>query len=381
MKIAIVCDDLTQFGGAERVMLAVSDMWPDAPVYTCFASDKWASIFREKGRKLKTSFMQKIPFAEKLDRYLFPFFFHAVAYQSFDFSEYDLVFSLSSRFAHLVITKPGTKHICYMHSPGRMFWEPFEYFQRESFWGLSLLKFLSKYFLAVPLSIMRVLDFTSAQRVDHFIANSLSSKKRIKKYYKKDAEIIYPFPSFDLRSVKNSGSLEEIEKLTARKDYFFLITRLAPWKKIDVAIDSCEKLKMKLMISGDGPDFSRLKNLAGEFTTLLGHANDNEKAILYKNCRALIVTQQEDFGMVAVEALAFGKPIIAFGKGGVLEIVQPGKTGEFFYEQTSASLQSVLEKFDSAKYNPQDCMESVKKFSRELFKEKVENMVKNALEK
>lgn len=366
MKIAIVCDDLTQFGGAEKVMLAVSEIWSQAPVYTCFASKKWQKLLREKNINLRTSFMQKIPFVSVFNRYFSPFLLHFMAYQSFNFSEFDVVLSLSSRFAHHIHIKTHTAHVCYMHSPGRMFWESLDYFQNETYGLLKYVKKLAPYFLAMPTSLSRLMDYFAGQRVDYFIANSVTSQKRIEKYYRRTSEIINPFPSVE--KLNSEAQLVGSEK---EDGYFFIITRLAPWKKLDIAIKACEKLKVNLKISGAGPDASRLKEYAGPHTELLGHADDSKKVTLYKNCKALIVTQLEDFGMVALEAMSFGKPVIAFGKGGALETIVPGKTGEFFYEQTPESLQRVLEKFDPSKYNPQGCVERAKLFSKEEFSRKL----------
>jgi glycosyltransferase involved in cell wall biosynthesis len=250
MKLAIVCDDLIQFGGAERVLMAALEVWKDAPLYTTVVSEEWRKVCREKNIELHTSFMQKIPFAVKLNRYLAPFFLHIVAFQSFDFSSYDLVLSFSSRFAHHVITKPQTKHICYMHSPGRMFWEPFNYFQNESYGILNPIKKLSVFILSFPLSIIRVLDYFASKKVDFFISNSVTAQKRIKKYYDIESKIIYPFVHLENLSKQTTCSKDN----KINEGYFLIITRLVSWKKVELAIKACEELGVNLKIIGEGPD-------------------------------------------------------------------------------------------------------------------------------
>lgn len=357
MKLAIVCDDLIQFGGAEKIVEELSDMYPDAPIYTSVASKVWLERFSKKGRVIKTSFLQKFPLAVKLNRYYSAFILHTLAFESFDFSEFDVVISSSSRFAHHIITKPTTKHICYMHSPGRMFWEPDDYFENEKFGFLKPLKKLSKLFLKKPLCYLRIVDFNAAQKVDVFIANSQSTKEKIKKYYRRESEVIHPFinyKDFENASPKDNG-------------YFLVVTRLAPWKKVDIAVEACNALELPLKVYGEGPDFERLKSLASSTIEILGNLNDEDKIDIMRNCKALIVTQKEDFGIVPLEVMACGKPVIAYRVGGVLESVVEGKTGEFFDQQTSDSLSKVLKEFDPIKYNVQDCKGGVLRFRKEVF--------------
>jgi glycosyltransferase involved in cell wall biosynthesis len=365
MKIALVCDDLIQFGGAEKVVLAVCEIWKDAPLYTSVASKNWIKICKEKDIDLRTSFMQKVPFSVQLNRYLAPFMLHTLAFQNFDLSGYDVVLSMSSRFAHHVITGPGTTHICYMHSPGRMFWEPFGYFENESYGLLKVIRKLALPFLAPPLSVLRIVDWISSKRIDRIISNSETTRVRIKKYYARDSEIIHPFADL------------EVGGEPAKGDYFLVISRLLAWKKIDIAIEACKALDVKLKIIGEGPDKKRLLNIGQGKVEFLGHVDDERKFGLLKGCKALINTQLEDFGIVPLEAMTCGRPVIAYGKGGVLETVIPGKTGEFFYEQTSESLKNKLEIFDSSKYNAQDCRNRASEFSKEKFKAKIKNYVDN----
>ena len=365
MKLAIVCDDLIQKGGAEKVLEAVSDIFPEAPIYTSVASGEWLGKFEEKSRVVKTSFLQKFPFSVKLNRYYSPFLLHILAFESFDFSEYDVVLSLSSRYAHFIITKPGTKHICYMHSPGRMFWEPFDYFESESFGILKPLKFLADIFLKLPLSYIRMADLNASKKVDVFLANSLTSQKRIKKYYRRDSEILYPFIDFE--------KFKEVSPVSG--SYYLVITRLSPWKKVDIAINACENLGESLKIIGEGPDLQRLKSLSDQHTEFLGYVSEGEIIEIIRNCKAVIITQKEDFGIVPLEAMACGKPVIAFGVGGATETVLQNETGEFFEKQKPYSLEKILAEFNLGKYDPVSCKNRARDFDRKIFESEIKRFV------
>ncbi len=382
MKLAIVCDDLIQNGGAEKVLEAISDAYPDSPIYTSIVSNKWLEKFKNKKRVVKTSFLQKFPLSSRLYRYYSPFLLHVLAFESFDFSDFDIVLSCSSRYAHFISTKPETKHICYMHSPGRMFWEPFDYFENEKYGILQPLKSVSSYFLKLPLSYLRIADFNASKRVDLFITNSRYSQNRIRKYYGKDSEIVYPF--FDIENIKDNlnGNIKKNivedkykDKDTDKDSYFLILTRLLPWKKVDVAIESCNRLNLSLKIIGDGPDMKRLKSLGGTTVKFLGPVSDEEKIDLLKGCEALIVTQREDFGIVPLEAMICGKPVIAFSGGGVKETVVKDKTGVFFDKQNSDVLESVLRDFDPSLYLPRDCISRAKEFDKSIFLDKLRKLI------
>ncbi len=360
MKIALVFDDLIQFGGAERLLLAVHELWPSAPIYTSYASNEWLKKCKKEGIILKTSFMQYLPFKEKLNKIYAPLLFYCLAFEGFNFDEYDIVLSVSSRFAHGVITKPKTTHICYMNTPGRMFWDPAEYFKSTN----KLLAFLIQPFL----SHLRIWDYTAAQRVDYFIANSNTPRERIKKYYGKEAAVIYPF--VDNIYLKKPTS-------TQKGDYYLIISRLVPWKRIDVAIEAFNRLKIPLKIIGSGSDFSRLKNLANNNIEFLGHLSEEQKIKYISGCVALMQPQNEDFGITPLEAMALGKPVVAYGFGGVLETVIQGVTGEFFYNQTPDYIIKIILSFDDTKYNTDSCRNQASKFTKEKFKNEIRSFVNN----
>lgn len=356
MKMCFVTDDLIQRGGQEKLVMDMCSFYPDPVLYTTAASKYWQKECKKSGIKLVTSFMQRLPFTKVLNRMYSVFLLHSIALERFNFDRYDLVVSISARYAHQIITKPKTLHVCYMNSPGRMFWESHNYFKNEKF------RFLQS-FLSYPLNYMRILDSVAAHRVDYFIANARTPQARIKKYYKKDSKIIYPGVGIKnlplgIRSYENGG-------------YFLVISRLVSWKRIEIAIMACNELGLELKIIGEGPDKKRLQNYAGPKVEFLGYAQDEIKEKILLGCRGLINTQEEDFGIVPIEAAALGKPVIAFGAGGALETVVAGVTGEFFDEQSVKSLRNVLGDFDETKYNIEACRSHAEKFSMDNFEAKI----------
>lgn len=357
MKIAIVCDDLIQNGGSEKIFEAVSEMWPKAVIFTSVVSKEWLKKLNDRGFEVKTSFIQKLPFASKLNRYYSLFFLHIIAFESFDFSNYDLVFSISSRYAHFVITKPATKHVCYLNSPGRMFWEPFDYFEKETFGLLKLFMGFGKKFVMPFLSAIRIADYAAMHRVDVIISNSITTQGRLKKYFGINSQIVNPYvetPNFDLPKTS--------------EDFYLVLTRLVSWKRVDLAIAACSSLNKKLKIVGTGPDNLRLKSMAGDNVEFMGFLDSDQKWSLLRSCKALINTQKEDFGIVPLEAMWAGKPVIAYGLGGALETVVQGKTGIFFDEQTPEVLEKAILELEGTTFDPTVCRERARDFSKDKFK-------------
>lgn len=362
MKVALVHDDLIQFGGAEKVFLGLIDVCKkeDITVYTSIISKEWRNYFSQRGITVKTSFMQNLPFGEKLNRVYSVFFLHVLAFESFDLSDFKLVVSSSSRFAHAVITRPETVHICYMHTPARVWWNEPTYFSHEKTKSFSPL-------LKPVLSLFRIWDLVAVSRVDYFLCNSENIKNKIMKYFNKEAKIIRPF--FEIP--KNLNTQKPFDF-----DYYLVVTRLLPWKRVDVAVQAANNLKFKLVVVGVGPALSELKKQAGENVIFEGHATEERKNQLINHSRALIVTQEEDFGIAIIEALSFGKPVIAYSKGGSLEIIKEGISGNFFKNQNAESLAETISNFRPEMYNSETIRQEGKLYTKEEFIEKITDLVK-----
>lgn len=335
MRVALVHDDLVQWGGAERVLLAISEIYPDAPIYTSVYNEDNKSLSRQFGsRKIVTSFLQKVPGWKKLYRELLPFY--PLAFEQFDFSEFDLVISHTTRFAKSVITKPHTLHICYCHTPPRFLWR----FSGYKDYGVG----------EILMSNLRVYDVISARRVDFFLAGSENAKRRIEKVYGLGSKVVHPFVD-----LTRFGGIERFDG-----GYFVVMGRPNKYKRFDLAVGACKKASVSLkVIDGEFDDIMVTQILAG--------------------CRALIVPGIEDFGLASLEAQALGKPVIAFKEGGVLETVIPGRTGIFFEEQTEESLYNTILQLGSSRIAPQDCINNAALFSKEKFIQKFKQSVDNLL--
>lgn len=359
MKIALVYDRVNKWGGAERVLLALHKLFPDAPLYTSVYDKKkasWVSVFN-----VKTSFLQNFPFAMRHELYapLMP-----LAFESFNFDEFDLVISVTSEAAKGIITKPSTKHICYCLTPTRYLWSGYDEYFKNPF-----LKFLSKPIIAY----LKFWDKIASQRPDAYIAISKEVQARISKYYGRESIVVYP-PVEAFSSLASSVQLKnkklDANLLDAERSYFLIVSRLVPYKKIDLAIKVFNKLKLPLKIIGTGSEMERLKAMANPNIEFLGYLTDKELVEYYSGCRGLIFPGHEDFGLTILEAQSFGKPVIAFMDGGALETIINGKTGIFFDKQTVESLEKAIRQFNNMKFEPKDCMENAQKFNFEIFKEK-----------
>lgn len=348
---------------------ALREIFPKAPVYTLIYDKKIIEKYF-KGAEIRASFLQKIPFAKKYYRF-FPLLMPA-AIEQFDLSYYDLVVSDSSSFAKGIITKPRTKHICYCHTPTRFAWDDCQKYADE--FGYYP-KFLKK-IIPIGVNYIRIWDSLAANRADYFIANSKFVASRIKKYYNKNAEIIHP-PVNVLKiqnEIKNCGIQESGEE-----KYFLAFSRMLPNKRLDLVIDSFNKSGLALKIAGAGPLFRELKNRAKSNIEFLGFIPEENLPELYKNARAFIHPQIEDFGITALEAAAAGAPAIAFKEGGALETVIKEKTGVFFNEQTPDCLSKAVERFLEIEswFNPEEIMEYARMFDKETFKEKIRKFIEN----
>jgi glycosyltransferase involved in cell wall biosynthesis len=360
MKIALVHDYLVQYGGAERVLECFTELFPYAPIYTLvYNKDLMHGVF--EGRDIRTSFIQKLPFSKSSHR-IFPQFM-PMAIEQFDFSAYDIVLSDSSSFAKGIVTGPETLHVCYMHTPMRYAWDDCQKYTSDfSFPNLI------KKFVPFAMNYIRVWDRVSAERVDRFISNSNFVAKRIKKYYKKESTVIHPPVNVDKFHISEK-----------RGDYFLIVGRMLAYKKNDIAIKAFNKLGLKLKVIGRGPELNRLKKMAGENIEFLGRISDEELAEYYANCRAFLFPQEEDFGIVAIEAMASGRPIIAFNGGDIPEHMENGKMGIFFNKQTPEAIIEAVEKFKDSDYDPEYIRSKVLKFDKEKFKTRIMEYVEREL--
>ncbi|HEU5382604.1 MAG TPA: glycosyltransferase [Ktedonobacteraceae bacterium] len=353
MKVALVHDYLNQMGGAERVVLALHELFPDAPLYTSIYDPKRVDSAFQK-IDIRTSFMQKFPFVMKHHQPYLPFY--PFAMEGLDLRGYDLVLSSSSAFGKGVIVKPETVHICYCHTPMRWCWNYQDYVEREQLGGMArrMLPFL--------ITWLRVWDQTSAARVDHFIANSPVVAERIQKYYRREAQVIPP-------PVEASRFL--FDPANQPGDYFLVLSRLAPYKRVDLAIQACNRLQLPLVVIGKGRAAKQLRAMAGPTVRFLGGLSDNEVLEYLAHCRAFLFPGDEDFGITPLEAQSSGRPVIAYGAGGALASVVEGVTGTFFYEQTVESLTNTLASFDERRYDPATIRNHALDFDKPRFQRRI----------
>lgn len=362
MKIALVHDYLVQYGGAERVLEVFCELYPEAPIHTLVYDSKLMhGTF--SGKNIKTSFLQRIPFSRTNHRIFPPLM--PMAIESFDFSQYDLVLSDSSSFAKSIITRPETLHICYMHTPMRFAWDDCQKYTRE-FYFPSLIKKLTPFFM----NYIRVWDRLSAERPDRIIANSRFIAKRIKKYYKRDSVVINPPVNIHYFSIS-----EQID------NYFLLVGRLMSYKKFDIVIEAFNRLSLPLKILGRGPELENLKKMAQPNVEFLGRVSEEELKNYYSCCQAFIFPQEEDFGITAIEAMASGRPVIAYRGGDIPEHMVEGESGVYFDKQTPEAIIEAVKKFQKYNFNPQKIRENVMKFDKEIFKEKIREYVEGEYKK
>ncbi len=362
MKIALVHDYLVQYGGAERVLEAFTELFPYAPIYTLvYDPEAMHGIFANK--RIYTSFLQRLPFSRKRHRFFPPLM--PLAIEEFDFSQYDIVLSDSSSYAKGILTRPETLHISYMHTPMRYAWDDCQKYT-EDFGFPKMIKRLVPYFM----NPIRLWDRASADRVDRYLANSRFVAKRIKKYYQKDALVVHPPVNVERFY---------IAKKEDRKKYFLMVGRLIAYKRHDIAIKACNELGLPLKIIGRGPEMKRLRKLAGPTIEFLGRVPEEELPKYYAECRGFIFPQEEDFGIVAIEAMAAGRPLVAFRGGDIVEHMEEGMGGKFFDEQSVASLRQALSSFDEHLYDPERIHRRALAFDKEKFKATIQAYVEEAL--
>jgi glycosyltransferase involved in cell wall biosynthesis len=342
MKVAIVYDWVNRNrGGAEKVLLALNQIWPKAPLYTSVYNSKtvqWADKFPE----VKTSFVNSLPVSKRQAFWYYPLII--IGFEQFDFDEFDLVISVTTGPAKAIITKPETKHICYCLTPPRGIYNK----------------------RSLGLNLLQKQDFIIGQRPDMYVATCNNVAERIKKHYDRNSKVVYPGINL------NKFNLNPNQK---SKDYYLIVSRLVPYKKVGLAVRAFNQLGWPLKIVGKGRAELKLKLSSGKNIQFLGDVSDQELVKLYQECKAVIFPQEEDFGLVPIEAQACGRPVIAFKSGGALETIIPGKTGEFFSPQTTNALIKKLKSVNPKSYSPKACRQNAENFSVKKFKKDFYNLI------
>ncbi|PJC76065.1 glycosyltransferase family 4 protein [Candidatus Shapirobacteria bacterium CG_4_8_14_3_um_filter_39_11] len=369
MKVALVYDRVNKWGGAERVLLALHEIWSQAPLFTSVYNSKtagWAKVFP----KIIPSFLQKFPWAKTSHEIFSPLM--PIAFESLDLSGYYLIISVTSEAAKGVLTSPHQLHLCYCLTPTRYLWSGYDdYFKTEKSRRLSRLL----------ISYLRKWDKIAGQRPDGYVAISKTVQSRIKNYYHRESEVIYPpidTDKFEIRNPKSESNTKYLPcsprgvagrqagKILNTK-YFFVVSRLVKYKKVDLVIETFNRLGWNLKIAGTGRETNSLKTKAKNNIEFLGQLTDQQLLSYYQNCEAVIFPQEEDFGIVPLEAQACGKPVVAYRAGGAVETLIENRTGLFFDKQTVESLAAKLQSFKAAGYKAEDCREQAEKFCKEKF--------------
>jgi glycosyltransferase involved in cell wall biosynthesis len=366
-KVAIVHDFLVAYGGAERVLQSLAALYPEAPIYTLLADVKLVEE-RFPGREIRTSWLGKLPrFIQKRYRLFLPFF--PAAIESLDLREFDLVISSSGAWSKGIITRLNTTHIAYLHSPMRYAWDYHEAYLAEL--GARGRRSI---FTRLLLSYLRIWDKQAAERPDILLANSEFTRERIQKYYRREARVVYPGA---LTISEQSGAPGS---LTEKRSSFLVVSRLTKSKKIDIVIDAFNKLALPLVVVGGGPETERLRKQAGKSIRFAGFVTDAQLVEYYRGARAVLFPSEEDFGMVAVEALSFGTPVIGLEYGGLREIVTPGVTGEFFHVAAPEIIAEAVRRFleHEGHYDTTVMRESVQKFSNDNFQKQFSEVISNS---
>jgi len=373
MRVALVHDYLVEYGGAERVLEALHEIWPEAPVFVAYFDPKGLGPHRKRFKNwdIRESWAKNLPFMPRLlsfYRIFAPLFF-----ESFDFSDFDVVISSTNiYFAKGIVTKPETVHICYCHTPPRFL---YGYPYATRWRNYPIIKQVSD----ILNHFLRIYDFLAAQRVDWFVANSKNTAARIRKFYRREAKVIYP-----------PVETRKYAKLDAKKrengDFFLFVSRLDYFKRPDLAVEACNRLKLPLKVVGKGPEEERIKKMAGPTVEVLGEVSDEKLAQLYRGCRALIYpAEEEDFGIVPVEAMAAGAPVIALRSGGVREsVVDPSSpeaakgqrpTGIFFEKPRVEDLMKAIQRYKDTRIHKKDCIKQAERFSKARFKKEIKKFV------
>lgn len=360
-RVAIVCDWLTNMGGAERVVLALHKAYPEAPIYTSVFDAKACPDFA--GLDVRTTYLQKLPAKIRAKHQLFPTF-RTAAFRALDLSEFDIVISSASAEAKAVRVRPDAIHICYCHTPTRYYWSHYHEYLAEP--SLGVLNPAVRVALPTLVHFMRRADLEAVAGVDHFIANSSLVAERIKKYYHRGSTVIHP--PVDISRFKHVS-------VNNKRSGFIIVGRQVPYKRIDLAVEACTKLNIPLTVYGDGPENTRLQKMAGSNVKFAIGASDPEVAEALAQAEGFIMPQLEDFGIVQIEAMAAGTPVIVYGQSGARDAIIPGKTGVLFAEQTVDSLCTAIEKLQTTKFDHQAIQKHAQQFSEEKFIDYIHSFV------
>jgi glycosyltransferase involved in cell wall biosynthesis len=361
MRVALVHYWLVNDRGGEKVLKAFYDLFPDATIFTHVVDPKKMPADLADAR-IETSFVSKVPFAKSKYQLYLPFM--PAALEALDLSGYDLVISSESGPAKGVLPAPNATHICYVHSPMRYIWNMYaESMRRANPVVRALFPWISNY--------LRLYDVTSAARVDQFVANSHNVAARVRRYWRRDADVLHP-----------PVAVEDFTFSPKHEGFYLYVGELVDYKRADVIVDAFTKLGAPLVVIGSGPDEKRIRRSAGANITFLGRTDFATLRDHYERCRAFVFAAEEDFGIVPVEAMACGKPVIAFGKGGALETVIEGATGMFFHEQTPAAVVEAVRAFEAnaSGFDPHAIRAHAETFATPLFKAKFLRLVEQAMD-
>lgn len=358
MKVAIVCDWLTGVGGAELVVLEFHKLYPEAPIYTSQYDPKSIDWFKKAD--VRTLWLQKLP--KSLKKFL-PYL-RGRAFSKLDLSEYDLVLSSSGAEAKFVKTGARTIHICYCHAPTHYYWSRYDDYIKNP--GFGPLNFLARFGLKLLVGNLRRKDLAAAKRPDFLIGNSTHIQKEIKKYYERESSVIHPPVDVDYFKSKRAN----------KRHGFVVAGRQTPYKQINLAVQACTNLGLPLTVIGNGPEHAKLKSIAGPTVRFTGHASREQVRAYFQTAEAFIFPGLDDFGIVAVEALAAGTPVVAYKAGGALDYVQPEKNGLFFDKPSVSSLEATLKKFQDLSFVPESVMATAKPFDEQRFKKELRTFIR-----
>lgn len=363
LKVAIVHDWLVG-GGAERVVYELHEMFPNAPIYTSYATKEWR---KKLDGKVVTGYLQHWPFSAL--RKFIPVL-RIWWFSQLDLSGYDLVVSSSGNGEAKSIQAPdGCTHICYCHSPVHFYWRHFDQYLKHP--GFGIFNPIVRLALRALVSPLRTWDYRTAQRPDYFIANSTHIQSDIKRYYDRDATVIHP--PVDVKRFQGA-------KPTHKRQGFITVGRQVPHKHTELIVQACTRLDVPLTVIGNGPEHKKLVKMAGPKVTFITHAPNDDIPTYIASAEAFVFASYDDFGITPVEAMATGTPVIAFRAGGALDYVESGRTGEFFSQQTVSSLKRALQRFSPAKYSPDDIKTRAREFRADHFRKNISKFIKDSLQ-